>query len=411
MFSPSFDHRFLNSTPARALTEFKKVDGENYYVPRDGQEPMGPIVNLIDFVHEYFPPGDIDTAFLCDPGTDDFMTGMLAFDVRSRLRPFIVVPSFGNVSGDTTYKNALTMVSLMGAFGVAVGKGAQKPLHGPMPEDASGEHGVDGLGGAKPRNAQMVEDNIPLITQHEDGIKTLKEDIIRRNAGHGRPVAILSTGSMTDVYHLLSAIDRENPAAMTKISGISLMGGGIDTKQWHTNVTDYAEFNIFQDPEAAHEAFRIIRRYNIPTIVFPLDLTHTTGVRQNFEGAWLKAQAEKNGNDVADMAAQIYKAGGFDVTRSRDIFGFPEDKITRFMHDPNVVTGIDKPYFYEGFNATVNVRTEGEEKGRTVVRSSPCSSTFVVVKADTASVIEDWQKKISTYSVHPSLARNAYDLK
>lgn len=404
MFKPSFDARFLRSDEAQALTQFQKVEGEKYYVPRDGQEKMGPVTNLIDFVHEYFPPGTIDTAFLCDPGTDDFMAGMLAFDHRSRLRPFIVVPSFGNVSGTKTYNNAMTMVSLMGAFGVAVGKGAQKPLQGPMPEDASGEHGMDGLGGAKPKNAQMVDDNLPLITQHEDGIKVLKEDIIRRNTGNGRPIAILSTGSMTDVYHLLSALDREHPAAMTKISGISLMGGGIDTGRWHTNVSDYAEFNIYQDPVAAHEAFKIIHRYGIPTIVFPLDLTHTTGVRQNVEGAWMRDMADKNGNDVADMAAQLYKAGGFDVTRSRDIFGFPEGKITRFMHDPNVVTGLDKPYLYEGFNATVNIRTEGDEKGRTVMRSSPNSKTFVVVKADTFGVIGCWQERISTFSVHPDLA-------
>lgn len=408
MVSPSFDHRFLFSDVAKSLTEFKKTEGETYYIPRDGQGPMGPMSNLADFVHEYFPPGTIDTAFLCDPGTDDFMTGMLAFDHRSRLRPFLVVPSFGNVSGEKTYRNAMTMVSLMGAFGVAVGKGAQKPLEGPMPEDASGEHGLDGLGGAKPRNAQTVEDNLPRITQHADGIKVLKEEIIRRNEGKGRPVAILSTGSMTDVYHLLAALDRENPAAITKISGISLMGGGIDTKRWHTNVTDYAEFNIYQDPKAANEAFKIIRRYGIPTIVFPLDLTHTTGVRQNFEGAWMKQQADKNGNDVADMAAQIFKAGDFDVTRSRDIFGFPDDKITRFMHDPNVVTGLDRPHFYQGFNATVNVRVEGDEKGRTVVRNSHDSRTFVVVKADTAAVVKDWQDKISTYRVHPSLTAELY---
>lgn len=404
MVSTPVDVDFLNSEAAQSLTQFVQAGGATHYAPRDGQDPMGPIRGLDEFVREHIPPGTIDTAFLCDPGTDDFMTGMLALDYRSRLRPFLVVPSFGNVSGTTTYNNALTMVSLMGAFGVAVGKGAQKPLRGPMPEDASGEHGADGLNGAKPKNADEVKNNIGLIKQHEDGIQVLADDIVRRYMNKGRPVLILSTGSMTDVYNLITAIENENPEAMQKIAGISLMGGGIDTGRWHTNMSDYAEFNIFQDPLAAQESFRMIHNYRIPTIVFPLDLTHTTGVRQNHEGAWLKQHAELTGNNVSDMAAQIYKAGGFDVTRSLERFGFPEDKVTRFMHDPNVVTGIDKPRLYQGFNATVNVITDGAEKGQTVVRPSLRSRTFVVVKGDAAEIIGDWQKKISTYRVHPELA-------
>ncbi|MEM6780620.1 MAG: nucleoside hydrolase [Pseudomonadota bacterium] len=400
----AIDVKFLKSPEQAALLAFHDVGGDSLYVPRDGQDPIGPVVSAESFITENFGSGQRDTFFLCDPGTDDWMAGVLALSDRDNFRIDTIVPSFGNVPLRVTFNNARKLVALTGEFDVHVASGADRPLVGSMPEDASAEHGEDGLGGASHKLADsLIFQNMSQVQSSQgDGQERLKQTLIDRAESSGAPITILNTGSMTDLCVVLEQLAEENPKALSKIQGISLMGGGIDTGRWHTNITDHAEFNFFQDPIAAKRAFELIEEHNIPTLVVPLEVTHTTGVRENHEGAWLKQQAVEKHNPVAAFTAEMYSAGGFDVERSHDFFKFPADKTTRFMHDPNVVTAIQKPKLYSGVYASIDIVTEGEEAGRMLLKPKIDGPIFVALKADAPQVLMDWQSRIANYRGAPA---------
>lgn len=92
---------------------------------------------------------------------------------------------------------------------------------------------------------------------------------------------IVATGALTNVADTL----RRHPALAKHLAGLSVMGGAIgggftDAPLGHCggrprtgNITPFAEFNIFIDPEAAAEVLGCPELARKTTLV-PLDLTH-----------------------------------------------------------------------------------------------------------------------------------------
>jgi inosine-uridine nucleoside N-ribohydrolase len=76
------------------------------------------------------------------------------------------------------------------------------------------------------------------------------------------PVTLVPTGPLTNVAQLR----RRYPDAYARISEVVLMGGSLG----EGNITPFAEFNIWVDPEAAREVFDGGR----PVTMMGLDVTH-----------------------------------------------------------------------------------------------------------------------------------------
>src|SRR5258705_6514491 len=83
---------------------------------------------------------------------------------------------------------------------------------------------------------------------------------LRRSAQ--RPVTLIPTGPVTNIAILLRAF----PGLHDRIGAISLMGGSLGVG----NTTASAEFNVWQDPEAA----AIVFTSGIPILMAGLDVTH-----------------------------------------------------------------------------------------------------------------------------------------
>ena len=75
------------------------------------------------------------------------------------------------------------------------------------------------------------------------------------------PITIIALGPLTNIATLLN----EHPDLKPKIKEISIMGGGIGVG----NVTDYAEFNVFVDPEACE----VVLNSNVPIVMATLNST------------------------------------------------------------------------------------------------------------------------------------------
>ena len=103
-----------------------------------------------------------------------------------------------------------------------------------------------------------------------------------------RPVTLVPTGPLTNVALLLRAF----PALRDRIGAISLMGGSLGVG----NTTASAEFNVWQDPEAA----AIVFGSGLPILMAGLDVTHQALVLPD-DVARLEALGTRTGRVVADL--------------------------------------------------------------------------------------------------------------
>jgi hypothetical protein len=165
----------------------------------------------------------------CDPGHDDVFALWLAAGHPS-LELLAVTTVGGNVPLEHTSRNARIALSVAGVSGVPVAAGAAGPLARTL-ATAEWIHGENGLGGPV-----LPEPAAPLDPR---GATELMADTLLTA---DEPMAIVATGPITNVAVLL----RDRPDVTHRIREIVWMGGSTG----RGNVTPYAEFNAWVDPEA-----------------------------------------------------------------------------------------------------------------------------------------------------------------
>jgi purine nucleosidase/pyrimidine-specific ribonucleoside hydrolase len=132
------------------------------------------------------------------------------------------------------------------------------------------------------------------------------------------PVTLVPVGPLTNIATFL----REHPDKKDRIARISLMGGSMG----HGNTTPAAEFNIYVDPEAAHEVFES----GLPITMSGLDVTHQVGAGPD-ERERLRATGRVGGvvAGFLDYFASTYES----------VFGFEAPP----LHDPVAVAAVLEP--------------------------------------------------------------------
>lgn len=167
-----------------------------------------------------------------DCGSDDAMAIAMALrDPRYEILLFSVCS--GNVPAAQAAVNTLTTIEMAGTYEPPVYIGSSQPLVRPL-ECAYDTHGQDGMGdiGLVPHHLEAAEGN---------GVLKMLEALEREPAG---TVEIVTLGPLTN----LALAIRLAPETMGRVRRLSIMGSaGLGTG----NVSPAAEFNIWQDPEAA----------------------------------------------------------------------------------------------------------------------------------------------------------------
>ena len=138
-----------------------------------------------------------------------------------------------------------------------VGAGSGQPLKGTYVDFTRGVHGIDGLG-----NRELPPPKLKLTT--DDGIGLLISKI-----NSGEVDTIIATGPLTN---LARALSRDAEIAR-RIKEIYIMGGAVFTEG---NITPYAEFNFYCDPDAAD----YVLNNKIPITLISLDVTHKVNVTE-----------------------------------------------------------------------------------------------------------------------------------
>ena len=267
----------------------------------------------------------------CDPGHDDAIAIMLAAG-----NPAIDLLGITTVAGNQTLPkttlNARRVCPAAGITTVPIAAGRAQPLHSRLliGADIHGETGLDGPAFGEPTvQAETV-----------DAIEFMRQVIMEP----GRQVTLIATGPLTNVAALMLA----HPEAAGRLREIVVMGGSTE----RGNVTPYAEFNVYADPEAAD----IVFGSGLPVTMCGLNVTHqalaTTDVLDRLAAL---------GTPLARICVDLltFFAGSY-----RRVFGFSAPPV----HDPVAVARVIDPAVVTTVETNVAIELAGPHtRGATVV--------------------------------------------
>jgi inosine-uridine nucleoside N-ribohydrolase len=261
-----------------------------------------------------------------DPGTDDALAILLALSSPELSVEGITVVA-GNVQVDVGLRNALQLVELAGRTHVPVARGAEAPLVGRLVTSAH-VHGSTGLG-----NIELP----PPTTRPYSG--TAVDLITAKIEEHAGQITLIPVAPLTNIALALEGRSDLVP----KIKEIILMGGSLSGG----NITPAAEFNIYNDPEAADMVFRS----GVPLVMVGLDVTEKTVLRPED----LK-KIPRSANPISRL-----------VWGLTDYHHKERGAAGLVMHDPLAVGVAIDPAFVETQSLHVGVETKGEKtRGETV---------------------------------------------
>ena len=270
-----------------------------------------------------------------DPGHDDAIAWVFA-----KASPMLDIRAVCSVAGNqtiekTTY-NARRVMTLLG-IDAPFAKGAVRPMVAD-PVTAGNWHGESGLDG-------------PAMPEPSDPIEALAApDLMAKVIRESKDaVAIIATGPLTNVGNLL----KMHPEVKHNIGHISIMGGGVT----HGNWVPAAEYNIWEDPEAAWLVFNS----GIPMHMCGLDVTEKAIIRpDDFP------RIRGVGNQAADIVAgwlEFFYRYPMEIGYS----GAP-------VHDPCAVLVLTNPEIFKMRDLYVDIELDGAlTRGETVADFRPWS--------------------------------------
>jgi len=174
-----------------------------------------------------------------DPGIDDALALILALK-SSEVQILGITTVAGNASVEMTNANARRVLEYLNVEGVPVVAGAEHPLNRPL-EHALSHHGPDGLG-----NCGLPPPRLPL--QPDKAWDFLARSVL----DVPDEITLIATGPLTNVAYAFQL----HPELPGHLARLVLMGGAYGlTPYGKGNRTPFAEFNIWQDPEAAAIVF------------------------------------------------------------------------------------------------------------------------------------------------------------
>jgi purine nucleosidase len=174
-----------------------------------------------------------------DSGIDDALALILALK-SPEVQILGITAVAGNAPVEMTSANTRRVLEYLNIENIPVAMGAANPLNHPL-EDALSYHGPDGLG-----NCGLPPPRLPL---HPAKAWDFLARLVLDAPGE---VTLLATGPLTNVAYTFE-LHPELPGLLARLV---LMGGAYGlTPYGKGNRTPYAEFNIWQDPEAANIVF------------------------------------------------------------------------------------------------------------------------------------------------------------
>ena len=294
-----------------------------------------------------------------DPGIDDaiaIMTALRSYEIEL----IGIATVYGNVTPQVGIMNTLKVLESMNRMDIPVILGAQRPLmKDPLPNTIKKRkeiiHGKSGLGNLysspylinEALKKRIIKGNMPSkITNHKNFIEFV--DGINKHYRDG-DISIIATGPLTNIAQAILY----RPEFITKISQLSIMGGAYRLGSNITgNITKYAEFNFYCDPEAA----RVVLSspyLNSKIKVVGLDVTQQPSCELNREFV----------NKVRQKLS-IEKPSSMELILS--LLDFKLSHYTVFhLHDVLAVLLHEKPSYFSFRRGNIEITLGGKLRGHT----------------------------------------------
>ncbi len=264
----------------------------------------------------------------CDPGHDDAVALMVTLANPAHFNVLGITTVAGNTILENATKNVLEILEYLN-ISVPVSAGYEHPLLRKV-QTAAFVHGESGMDGpvfpplkTKPTGKHAIE-------FMKDAIESSEEK-----------VTIIALGPLTNVGIFLKTF----PQLKEKIETIVVMGGAI----YGGNILPKAEFNIFQDPEAAKMVFES----GCDIIMAPIEVCDEGGVLfTEVERFKNKGKANQLAYELFDYYGQYCARNGFDRT---------------VIYDMTPIIYLMKPELFETQWMNVTIECGGEStRGMTV---------------------------------------------
>ena len=270
-----------------------------------------------------------------DPGNDDLIAIIVA--LKSDLidvRGLTIVG--GNTSLENTTNNALCLLAYMGRGDVPVYVGNPSALNEVSTSaeefDEFISHRIE-IHGATGLHVELPETFLKPKAMHA------VDFIIREAESNKGEIVLVPVGPLPNIAKAI----KTEPRLKQWIRSIHIMGGALEVPG---NVTDYAEFNIYCDPEAANDVFSS----GIEIKLCGLDITGVTSVGKE-EVNWILGSSPEE-----QLIRQLLFAV-FEKNPKRQAFS---------LHDPVAVLSVVHPELIEWKMFNVSVKSSGPEFGRTI---------------------------------------------
>lgn len=271
----------------------------------------------------------------CDPGIDDSLALMLALSM-DELEVAGITIVCGNGPAELGFSNARKVLRQMGRLDVPVFKGAEQPLKREY-VSALDTHGRDALG----------ESFLPEVlgagsTEHA-------VDFLERELSKGG-CSVIALGPLTNLALLADRV----PEAFGQIEELVSMGGNFRS---HGNCSPVAEYNYWEDPDAAALVYDTAARMGKKIHMVGLDVTRQIVLTPNLL-EYMKRMDQKTGEFVQAITKFYF-----------DFHWEWEHIIGCVINDPLAVAYFADRSLCGGQEAYVAIETGGISIGQSVVDS------------------------------------------
>lgn len=263
-----------------------------------------------------------------DTGIDDALA--LCYAIGTAGIDLVAVTTVaGNVDVYQATTNTRNVLSFLGREDVPVHRGATRPLARPH-RPATHIHGTDGLGGA----------DLPQSTRSDD-ITPGPATMVRLARERPGELTLVAVGPLTNLAIALNV----EPRITELIPRVIIMGGAYHVPG---NVTPQAEFNVWEDPDAAAQVFAA--DFADLTLI-GLDVTMRVGLRRE---VWAGLGDGPTHLPAAELARRVGR------------WSFEDQGLRQmYLHDPLAVAVALDPALVATEPTTIEVTTGGPEEGRT----------------------------------------------
>lgn len=274
-----------------------------------------------------------------DPGIDDALA--IAFSYSAKLPVKAISTVYGNSTIENVSRNADFLLDSLGTKW-PIHAGASAPLHG-KPHLAE-SHGKTGLGNVVFSNPSASNISSKPADQGLIEILENNEDVI-----------LFCLGPLTNIATLFM----KRPDLVSKIHQLIIMGGAFYEKG---NVTEWGEFNCYNDPAAFQMVVNNACQEKIDTIIIPVEvcrkITLTPTDAELMRKRGMLPEVDKIVEPFINYYIKNERHGGFDGAVLYDVL------VPLYYQSPELFTV--RPI-------NVSVQQDGPKKGLTTAHDDPAS--------------------------------------